>query len=157
MSKLVGDRLPRAIVDAFDGRELDRKVGPAYLLVTPDSDGSPRPCMLSAGEILAVDDRTLRVALWPGSQTSQNLSRGIPVLFCYVVPGEALYVKGTSAPLGPAPGSRLERFEIQVDAVESDLHKGMPVTEGLRFEPVAMPVDEVVQSWERQIEALRAG
>jgi hypothetical protein len=155
MSRLLGDHLPEAVVEAFDGRHLERKVGPAFLLVSPDPEGTPRPCMLSAGEVLAPDDRRLRVALWPGSRTSENLAREVPVLFCYVVPGEALYVRGRSRPLGRAPGSKLERFEIEVGSVESDLHPGMPVTEGLRFEAVDMATAEVAAGWEPQIDALR--
>jgi hypothetical protein len=155
MSKLIGDRLPASVREAFDGTALKDRVGPAYLVVTPDPDGTPRPCMLSAGEVLAVDDRTLRFALWPGSRTSENLARGVPTLFCYVVPGEVLYLRGQSRSLEPAPGSKLERFEIAVTAIESDMHRGMPVTAGLRFEPAAMEPSELAEAWERQIEALR--
>ena len=63
MAKSLGDRLPQTVLRAFDGNDLEAKVGPAHLLVTVDPDGSPRPCMLSAGEVLAPDDRRLRVLL----------------------------------------------------------------------------------------------
>ena len=60
---------PDDLFGALDGRQLAGKVGPAYLLVTSDEDGTPRPCMLSAGEVLAVDARRVRFALWKGSRT----------------------------------------------------------------------------------------
>ena len=69
MSRLIGETIPAELAEALDGEELERKIGPAYLLVTSDDDGTPRPCMLSAGEVLAVDERRLRFALWTGSRT----------------------------------------------------------------------------------------
>jgi hypothetical protein len=152
----VGDRLPREVLEAFDGRDLERKIGPAYLLVTADEDGTPRPCMLSAGEILALDDRRLRVALWAGTRTARNLSRGGSALLCFVAPGTVLYVRGTPRPLPAAGGSDLERFEIAVSSVESDLHPGMPVTHGIGFAVEGRDPSEVVRAWRAQIEGLRA-
>jgi hypothetical protein len=141
---------------AFDGKKVEGRVGRAYLFVTTDEDGTPRPCMLSAGEILAPDDRHLRIALWPGTTTSKNLSRGGRVLFCYIAPGTVLYAKGRSAPLGPGPGSKLERFEVTIDAVDSDIHQGMPVKETVLFEVEGMDTSKVAADWQRQLEALRS-
>lgn len=157
MSKLIGDRLPTEVRDAFDGEHLERRIGPAYVLVTPDPDGTPRPCMLSAGEIFAPDDRRIRVALWPGTRTSENLGRGVPALFCFVVPGAALYIRGWSARLPKSDRTNLERFEIRVDSVESDMHKGMAVTEGITFAVQAMDPAVLVESWQDQIQSLREG
>ncbi|HXF36502.1 MAG TPA: pyridoxamine 5'-phosphate oxidase family protein [Actinomycetota bacterium] len=157
MSEPLGDRLPPEILRAFDGEDLERKVGPALLLVTTDEDGTPRPCMLSAGEVLAPDDRRLRVALWPGTRTARNLSRGSRVLLCFVAPGAVLYVKGTARPLGPSASPPLERFEVAVEAVESDRHAGMPVTQGIAFAVEGRDVARVVEAWRRQLAALRDG
>ena len=90
MSKPIGERMPTDVLAALDGSDLEAEVGRAYLLVTTDPDGAPRPCMVSAGELLAVDDRRLRVALWPGTRTGSNLARGGPVLLCFVAPGTVL-------------------------------------------------------------------
>jgi hypothetical protein len=49
------------------------------------------------------------------------------VLFCYVVGRDLYYVKGVPRTLPPAASSKLERFEIQVRAVESDRHEGTRV------------------------------
>jgi hypothetical protein len=155
VTRTLGDKLPREVVDAFDGTSLREKIGPAYLLLTPDADGTPRPCMLSAGEILAPDDRHLRFGLWTGTHTSENLSRGVPVVFCYVAPGTVLYVRGTSRQLPPVQGVRLARFEVEVGSVESDVHPGMPVTSTIWFEPRDKGADEVAEDWQEQVDALR--
>lgn len=156
MSKQLGDKLPREILEAFDGTEVGAKIGRGYLLVTTDEDGTPRPCMLSAGEILAPEDRHLRIALWPGTSTSKNLARGSRALFCFVGPGVVLYVKGNPRSLGRGPGSKLERFEIEVTSVDSDVHQGMPVEETIVFSISDLDPKKVVGEWTRQLEALRA-
>ena len=154
MAKLLGNQLPGEVLDAFDGRDLEQKIGRAYLLVTVDDDGTPRPCMLSAGEVLVPDDRHIRVMLWPGTTTSKNLARGERALFCYIAPGTVIYAKGPARSLGPGPGSKLERFELEVDTVESDIHQGMPVKETVVFEVATMDPSKVASEWARQLEIL---
>jgi hypothetical protein len=155
MSKLIGDTLPDDLFHALDGGSLDEKVGPAYLLVTSDEDGTPRPCMLSAGEVLAPDGRRLRFALWKGSRTCANLARGGRALFCHVAPRTVVYVRGPVRAL-EAPETNLDCFELEVDSVESDDHAGMPVTTGITFAVERGDPAAVVEAWERQLAGLRA-
>lgn len=156
MAKSLGDRLPETVLRAFDGQDLEDKVGPAHLLVTVDPDGSPRPCMLSAGEFLAADDRRLRVLLWAGTGTCRNLAGGGPVLLCYVEGAEIVYVKGDPRPLPREGRGGFERFEIQVRTVETDRHAGLPVTGGITFGVEGGDRAKVARGWERQLAALRA-
>lgn len=155
MSERIGDRMPREIVEALDGADLDSKLGPAHLLVTTDEDGVPRPCMLSAGELLATGERALRIALWSGSNTSKNLSRGEPVLFCYVAPRTVLYVRGRARRLDGGDDAGIDCFELQVESVESDDHPGMPVTSGISFGIEEPEPSQVIEMWRRQLAALR--
>jgi hypothetical protein len=156
MSKLLGDTIPSDLLGELDGEGLEHKLGPAYLLVTPDEDGTPRPCMLSAGEVLAIDGRRLRFALWAGSRTCGNLARGARALFCHVAPRSVLYVRGRTRPLTTDPDVNLECFELEVDSVESDEHAGMPVTSGISFAVERGDPAAVVDAWRRQIAALRS-
>src|SRR5262249_46160453 len=94
MAKHLGDKLPREMLAALDGRELDHKYGETYIVMTTDADGTPRPCMLSAGELLALDERHIRMALWPNGHTGANLRRGGRVVICYVAPNLVFYVRG---------------------------------------------------------------
>jgi hypothetical protein len=155
MSKLIGDSLPADVLAALDGRDLERKIGPAYLLLTADEDGLPRPCMLSAGEVLAVDARHVRLALWRGTSTAANLSRDGRAVFCYVVPGTVLYVRGTVRRLAQRDGASLECFELGVQSVESDAHAGMPVTSGIAFAVERGDPADVAEAWQRQLALLR--
>jgi hypothetical protein len=156
MSRLLGDTLPDDLIEALDGTSLGDRIGPAYLLVTSDEDGTPRPCMLSAGELLAVDGRHLRLALWRGSRTCANLGRGGRALFCHVVPRTVVYVRGAVRTLDAGPHLNLDCFELEVDSVESDDHTGMPVTTGITFAVERGDPGAVVEAWERQLAGLRA-
>lgn len=155
MARRVGDRLPPEVVAAFDGTALERMIGAAFLLITVDGDASPRPCMVSAGEVLSVGDRALRVALWPGTRTANNLDRGDTAVFGYVAAGLVLYVRARPLPLTVTSESPLRCFELVVDSVESDVHEGMPVTAGITFAVEEMDTDAVVSSWVRQLDVLR--
>jgi hypothetical protein len=148
--------LPTAVTSAFDGERLEEKVGLGYLLVTSDPDGTPRPCMLSCGELLAPDDRRLRVGLWAGTHTCANLSRGSACLFCYVAEGTVLYVRGVPRPVGVLERHRVECFDIEVSSVESDDHPGMPATATFRFAVTGQPVESVVAEWQDRLAALRS-
>jgi hypothetical protein len=156
MSRLLGETLPDDLVAALDGTGLAGKLGPAYLLVTSDEDGTPRPCMLSAGELLAVDRRRVRIALWAGSRTSANLARGGCALLCHVAPRTVVYVRGRVLALDAGPDFDLDCFELQVGSVESDEHAGMPVTTGITFAVEGHDLADVVATWERQLTALSA-
>ena len=154
MAKLIGDTLPPEVLTALDGERLEGKIGPAYLLLTADADGTPRPCMLSAGEVLALDQRRLRVALWPGTHTVANLERGSGAVFGFVEAGIALYIRGSARSLTLPEGS-LCYFELAVESVESDNHAGMPVTRGIEFGVEGNNHASIVRTWERQLTALR--
>ncbi len=154
MSEVLSDRLPAACMAAFDGRDLEHKFGDAYLLLTTDPDGTPRPCMLSAGEILAPNERTMRLALWSGSHTAANLARGMRAVICFVAPRTVLYIKGMPHRLALRPELGLEYFEVQVERVDSDAHEGMPVSQGIRFTSEAEPIAVVLKAWQKTLKEL---
>jgi hypothetical protein len=155
MATLIGDRLPDELLAALDGEALEGKIGLTWLLFTADEDGTPRPCMLSAGEVLAPDEKTLRFALWPGTSTGGNLARGARVLFCHVAPGSVLFVRGPARRVEPAGESSLDCFELAVESVESDEHAGMPVTSGIEFAVMRDEPAQVADAWRRQLDPLR--
>ena len=93
------DRLPAELVRALGDEALDPPDQPAFLLVTTDADGATRISMVSAGELLVRDGRTLRVALWPGTRTAGNLARGGTALLGAVSPGSVVDVRVRPSPL----------------------------------------------------------
>jgi hypothetical protein len=113
--------------------------------------------MLSAGELLALDERRLRVALWPGTRTGANLARGEMALLCFIATGTVLYVRGRPRALRRHTGLvQVDAFEIEVDSVEADAHAGLPVTDGITFGMEGVNQADLVGRWRSQLEFLRA-
>ena len=77
------------VVALLDGTDLEAAVGLALELITVDADGWPRVALLSVGEVVAVGDRALALALWPGSRTTANLERSGGALLALVAGGAA--------------------------------------------------------------------
>ncbi|MFB4305151.1 hypothetical protein [Actinomadura sp. GTD37] len=50
------------------------------IVITCAADGRPRVCVPDAGELRVIEDRRLRVAIWPDNPTAIDLDRGEPVL-----------------------------------------------------------------------------
>jgi hypothetical protein len=155
MSTLLGNRLPAAVLSILATEARRQPQGQCIILVTVDSDGNARPCLLSVGEMLAVDDRTLRAVVWPGSMTTSNLDRGHPVLFVLAAPPDVFHVRATPTRLPDAPNSSLARFEFAVSSVDVDGHDGMPVTHPMWFAAREDLRDKVLAMWADQVDALQ--
>jgi hypothetical protein len=150
----IGDRLPADVQRTFAGTDVANLIGVAYPLVTVDEPGTPRLSMLSAGELLATDDRTIRVAMWPNTRTGANLAAGREALLCVVEPGKVRYVRGTGVRLVAPADAGVECFELTVTSVESDSHDGMPVATPITFDTIQPNRAEVLAMWQRQLAAL---
>jgi hypothetical protein len=155
MSEWIGSELPKAVAEAFDGSDLERKIGTGHLLVTLDQDGTARPCMLSAGEVLAIDKNEMRLGVWRGTHTAANLASDRALIFCFVTAGNVLYIRGKSKALTPVESGSLAIFTLTVDSIESDFHAGMPVINGISFTVSAQRRQDVVVSWSQQLAELR--
>ncbi|MCW2862694.1 MAG: pyridoxamine 5-phosphate oxidase family protein [Actinoallomurus sp.] len=146
------DLLPNELIRALDDAALADAEQPAFLLVTGDEDGAPRISMVSAGELLVQDERTLRVALWHGTRSAGNLARGGTALLGGVSPGSVIYVRAKPERLVVPEPADLECFELTVTEVRADVHAGMPVTSGITFrtdEP-----EQAATDWRRQRQLL---
>jgi hypothetical protein len=155
MSVTTGTEIPERIVRLFDGTDLEAKVGLGFLLVTVDNGGRPRPCLLSAGELLATGPSTIRIGLWSGTSTARNLENGSEVLFCFITAGTVCYLRGRATPLRVDPQARLECFEFRVELVETDEHPGLPVTGGVTFTVADPDPVTLLAIWAEQLAAIR--
>jgi hypothetical protein len=155
MSATVGTEVPEQVARLFDGTDLASKLGLGFLMVTVDKGGRPRPCMLSAGEVLVTGPETVRLGVWSGTSTARNLENGSDVLFCFVVPGTVCYLRGRARPLRCEPEARLDCFELAVESVETDSHAGLPVTSGITFTVTDPDPETVLATWTAQLNAIR--
>jgi hypothetical protein len=99
--------------------DLDTRLGRALPFVTRDADDSPHPMLCSYLEWLAVDARTLRLAIAAGSRSARNLeTRRVGTLFL-VDAGVTAYVKCRAAGTPRRIGD-LARFSLTVEDVLDD-------------------------------------
>jgi hypothetical protein len=149
-----GARLPGDVVALLDGNDLDARVGLTIELVTTGIDGWPGIALLSAGEVLALGDSAIRLALWPDSRTTANLSRSGRGLLAFVHDGSAYTVRVETERASDLPGP-LAAFDGRVAAVRRDEVGYARLASGITFDLPDAPA--VVARWRGTIEALRAG
>lgn len=157
MTKSVGKDLPDTLLRVMDGSDLAQREGLTFLLLTSDEEGWPQVAMLSVGELVAVDARTIRAALWLNSGTSKNLTRNGRATLVLIADGNGYYVRvaarrGTDLDLG-ADG-RLAYFTLEVDDVQEDSADYARLTSGITFK--LKEPSQVMPRWQHTVEALRA-
>lgn len=154
MSRVEGNELPPAFVSLYDGRDLESKIGPTVLLLTMDPDGWPAVALLSAGEVLVRTAREVRLALWPKSHTTGNLTAAGRAVLMFV--DEDAWYARIEARRGPdleLPGMKLAYFDTTVLEILRDHVGYASLGNGIRFtlhEPHL-----VTPSWQQAIDALR--
>ena len=148
----------RAISESFyhylNGRDLERKQRDAMMLLTVSEDGWPHTAMVSVGEVAAVDGSRLRLALWPGTETSRNLIRAGQAVLLAVHEGAVLKIRLAVQQLPALPDARhpRERFEANVLSVHEDRAKYAEVTSGITF--ALQDEQQVLRRWKETLEEL---
>jgi hypothetical protein len=66
------------------------------IMITSAPDGMPRVCVPDWGELRAVDDRHLRVAVWPSGPTAADLDRDPSVLLIVTALSEVYLVNAAA-------------------------------------------------------------
>ena len=147
--------LPAELASTIDGAVPASATGTALSLVTVDGDGWPREAHLSAGEVLAHEDRSLRICTWPRSRTTENLRRDGRALLVAVAAGSAWHVRIRASERPAPPGSPdLAYFVAKAESVEEQPAKYATVERGVAFRLHDPP--SVHERWAAQLEALRS-
>lgn len=139
MSRTLGAKLTPALVQRLSQEDLPARLGLAVPLITTDGAGRPHPMLCSYLELLAVDERTIRVVIAAGSGSARNLSERGAATLLLIEAGLVVYLKcrakGPPLELGP-----LARFEMVVEDVIEDLATGWEadagITTGIGYAPV---------------------
>lgn len=139
----------------LDGSDSDRWSRFTMSLVSVDDEGWPHIALLSVGEVLAVDERRLVMALWPGSTTTRSLTpEGRATLACVV--GETAYSVHLDVHRGddlPAGSMDHAWFECAVRESLADTVTYARLTTGIEFELPDRA--RVLERWHAVIDAMR--
>jgi len=156
MSRIEGKELSPELMALLDGTDLDSKVGETVLLLTVSESGWPHVAMLSVGELLATCPDEVRMALWKGTTTGNNLRRTSQGTLALVYGGAGHYIElEVTGTAGLQVGTKtLDYFSCVVTKVLADVVGYATLTTGIRFE---LPrKEDVVSRWERTVAAMRA-
>ena len=156
MSRSTQSALPGTLASLIDGTGLDEKVGETILLVTISTTGWPHFAMLSVGELLATDERRLRLALWQGTESGTNLRRDKKASLVSVLDGAGYYVEiaAVNETTIDVDGNMLDMFDCDVTSALIDEVDYASLTSGITFE-LPDPAS-VVPRWRRTIEVMKA-
>lgn len=140
----------------LDGEDPAAHEGQTFLLVTAPPDAWPHVAMLSVGEVFAPGEDEIRLALWPGSQTTKNLTAEGRGLLMVIASGAAYYVRLRCRRLADASVREKPRavFSGQVDEVLQDVVDYAEITSGIRFR---LPDRErVLAAWAESVAMMRS-
>lgn len=158
MARSLGDAIPDPIRPLFDAADLAAREGLTFLLMTTTVDGWPHLAMLSVGEVLAVSQRELRLALWPNSTATANLSLAGRATLSLVHDGAGYSLRCSArreAALQLADDGPLASFSLHVEEAFEDRAPYAELTTGVRYR--LRDRDPVLARWHRTIAALRRG
>lgn len=139
----------------FNGQDLEQKQHEAMQLLTVSEDGWTHQAMISMGEVIAVTPNLLRLALWPGTQTSMNMSRTGKATLIAVHQKCLLSIRldVTSLPQLMEAVHPRDRFEAKVLNVRVDHAPYAEITSGIKFQ--LKDESGTITRWRETIEELR--
>jgi hypothetical protein len=156
MARRVGAELSPALVDRLSQRDLSQMLGRAIPLITVDAAGRPHPMLCSYLELLAVDPRTIRVAINAPSGSATNLAARGAATLLLVERRLTVYVKCRAAGPPRAFGS-LARFDLVVEDVLEDVateaEGDAAITGGITYAPAPGMDSELVRETMRVLRA----
>jgi len=119
MSTSHGPALPPGLLTWLSQVSLPSLLGRGLPLVTWSADGSVHPMLCSYLELLAVDARTIRLAIGAQSRSARNLEERTVGTLLMIEPERTIYIKcrATGPPLRLG---RLARFSLTVEEVLED-------------------------------------
>ncbi len=147
--------MPAQLLPLIDGHDLAAGVGETFLLLTQTDTGWTHVAMLSVGEVLATSESEIRLALWPRSNTTANLSRTATGTLMIVHGGAAYYLRlrAVRRPDLRVDGSLRAFFVASIEAVLEDRVGYATMISGPRFQ--LNDSGGVLASWRQTVEEMK--
>jgi Pyridoxamine 5'-phosphate oxidase len=140
MSKLVGSTLPGDLYRRLAGKNLQASNEKAILVCTTDPNGWPHPAILSYFEMVAKDERNIRLAAYRESSMTSNMRRNGKLTILILDERVAYYIKGTVEELAqemecsPHNSKLNVRVEqVLADSANEEFEPGVYITSGVTY------------------------
>lgn len=154
MKQTLRSELSGELYELLNGRDLDTKQHEAMMLLTVSEEGWPHTAMISVGEVIAVDSKRLRLAIWPDTTTTNNMIRTEKATLALVYGGFAHYIKLSLRRLPELPGAKhpRERFEAEIISARSDVAVYADLTTGIQID--LKDESSVIERWRETLTEL---
>jgi hypothetical protein len=129
--------VPGALRELLESDDLAAAEGFTMLFVTTTADGWPHMAMVSVGEVVPWGGpHSLRLALWPGSTATRNVTPSGRAMLAAVLDGTSYSLRLALERAGevetPLAG-KLARFEARVEGASADQAPYAVLESGVRF------------------------
>ncbi|WEG11049.1 pyridoxamine 5'-phosphate oxidase family protein [Pullulanibacillus sp. KACC 23026] len=153
----VQPKLSDDLYDLLNGEHLEKKQHEAFMLETVNEDGWPHTAMISVGEIIAMDSSHLRLALWPTTQTTQNILRTGKAMVVLFYKGKACYLNLELRPMSQLenPKHNRARFQADLTHIKEDQAKYADITSGVQIH--LKDSSTVIARWQETLDELKQG
>lgn len=161
MSTSIGSELPERVFEFLSGSDGRRRIGAVVPLVTTNECGSPHASLLSPGEILAVSNSEVRLALYREGMTLKNVAARGHVALVVVEAALVCYVNGSGSvtdvdiPPSPLQPFHAVRVDVKLTDVRLDSESGASIVTGARYRRDASTEEELAY-WHGVWSVLRA-
>ena len=140
MSKNLGGELPDDVLRRLNGEALATVADRVIVVCSVDDRGFPHAALLSYFEVLAIDSRTIRLALYAESRTTRNARREGRLTLLLIDSEFVCYVKGSveelAASMRVTPYNArltLRVTEVLADAPDPAFEPGAYIASGIRY------------------------
>ena len=140
MSKFLGNALPDDLYQRLAGNHLQASAEKAILICTVDADGWPHPAILSYFEVIAKDERNVRLATYKDSSTTNNMRLNGKLTILIIDERVAYYIKGTVGELARemscSPHNsklNLRVEQVLADEANEEFEPGVYITSGVIY------------------------
>ncbi|MBE9916252.1 pyridoxamine 5'-phosphate oxidase family protein [Paenibacillus donghaensis] len=154
MRQALRSELSGELYELLNGRDLGTKQHEAMMLLTVTEEGWPHTAMISVGEVIAVDSKRLRLAIWPDTTTTNNIIRTEKATLALVYGGAAHYIKLALRRLPELPDAQhpRERFEAEIISARSDVAVYADLTTGIQID--LKDESSVIERWRETLTEL---
>ena len=155
MAYSIGNEIPAELRPLLFGLDRQAQEGLTFLLLTTMPEGWPHLAMLSVGELLATDARSIRMALWRNSTASRNVTASgrCTLALVHANAGYSLRCVAARGPDLEVEGAGLlAYFGLRVEDIQKDEAPYAWLTSGVTFE--LKDPDDVLPRWRRTLEEL---
>lgn len=139
--------LPSDVAQLLNGQDLEQKQHIVMTLHSITSEGYPHTSMLSVGEIIAINSKHLRLALWPRTTTTLSLESLKKANLVIVYNQKVCYLELDTIVLPKPEVEQYERvrFEAIIQTIKIDSAKYAEIKSGITvnmYNP-----NDVIERW----------